>query len=147
MYRRLYGSVNRTYTIFIMTHESTLRVRTYELDGYGHVNNAVYLNYLEYARTEYLRFVGFDYSGAVAAGYGLYVARVEIDYKKPALLDDLLTIRTWPIKKGAVSGIMAQTILHEDQVIIEARITWAFVDAAGTPTRIPARWDLPGLKP
>jgi len=130
-----------------MMHETTLQVRTYELDGYGHVNNAVYLNYLEYARTEYLRFVGFDYPGAIAAGYGLYVARVEIDYKRPAFLDDRLTIKTRPVKKGAVSGIMAQTIFRADQVIIEARITWAFVDASGTPTKIPAPWDLPGLKP
>ncbi len=128
-------------------HETTLQVRTYELDGYGHVNNAVYLNYLEYARTEYLRFVGFDSPGAIAAGYGLYVARVEIDYKRPAFLDDRLTIKTRPVKKGAVSGIMAQTIFRADQVIIEARITWAFVDASGTPTKIPAPWDLPGLKP
>ncbi len=130
-----------------MIHECTHRVRNYECDPYGHVNNAVYLQYLEYARTEYLRSVGFDYPAAVAAGYGLYVARAEIDYKRSALPDDMLTIQSWPVKKGAASGIMGQRILKGSDLVVEARITWAFVDSRGIPTKIPKQWDLPGLKP
>lgn len=130
-----------------MIYECSLRVRTYECDAYGHVNNAVYLNYLEYARGEYLRDVGFDYNAAVAAGYGLYVARIEIDYKRSAVNDDVLSIHTWPEKKGAVSGTMAQKILRGDELIAEARVSWAFVNDKGIPTRIPPQWDLPGLKP
>lgn len=131
----------------VMMTECTHRVRTYECDAYGHVNNAVYLNYLEYARTEYLREVGFDYSAAVAAGYGLYVARIEIDYKKPAFPENVLTIRTSPLKKGAVSGVMFQQVFRGEELLSEAKVTWAFVDAQGAPTRIPPRWDVPGLKP
>ena len=130
-----------------MMHECGLRVRTYECDAYGHVNNAVYLNYLEYARHEYLRAVGFDYLAVVDAGYGLYVARIEIDYKRPAFTDDALIIRTWPIKKGAVSGVMAQRIMRGEDLLAEAKVTWAFVDSKGAPTKIPPQWDLPGLKP
>jgi acyl-CoA thioester hydrolase len=130
-----------------MNHECTLTVRTYECDSYGHVNNAVYLNYLEYARHEYLSAVGFDYRAAVSAGYGLYVARIEIDYKKPAFSGEKLTLRSWPMKKGAVSGLMGQKIMRGDEVIVEAKVTWAFVDSAGMPCRIPAEWDLPGLIP
>ncbi len=130
-----------------MIHECALSVRTYECDSYGHVNNAVYLHYLEFARTEYLKSIGFDYAAVVAAGYGLYVARIEIDYKRPAFADDSLTIRSWATKKGAVSGVMAQEIRRGDDVIVEARVTWAFVDAAGMPCRVPKEWDLPGLRP
>jgi acyl-CoA thioester hydrolase len=111
------------------------------------VNNANYLNYLEYARYELLKTVGFDYPAMFAAGYGIYVARVEIDYKKSALTGDELLIRSWPIKKGAVSGIIAQRILRGDDVIAEAEVTWAFVDSRGIPTKIPPQWDVPGLKP
>jgi acyl-CoA thioester hydrolase len=111
------------------------------------VNNANYLNYLEYARYEFLRDIGFDYPEAIRAGYGVYVARVEIDYKKSALPDDVLLIRSWPIKKGAVSGIIAQEILRGEDLIVEARVTWAFVDARGMPSRIPKEWDMPGLSP
>ena len=130
-----------------MISECSLIVRTYECDGYGHVNNANYLNYLEYARYELLRDVGFDYPKAVGAGYGVFIARIEIDYKKPAVTDDRLTIKTWPLKKGAVSGTLAQQICRGDDILIEAKVTWAFVDSKGMPVRIPKEWDIPGLGP
>jgi acyl-CoA thioester hydrolase len=122
-------------------------VRTYECDSYGHVNNANYLNYLEYGRYEFLRAIGFDYPKAIAAGYGVYVARVEIDYKKAAVPDDVLVIRSWPVKTGAVSGTIAQEIKRGDDLIAAAKVTWAFVDGRGTPVKIPKEWDLPGLRP
>jgi acyl-CoA thioester hydrolase len=111
------------------------------------VNNANYLNYLEYARYEYLRDIGFDYENAIKSGYGLYIARIEIDYKKPAFVDDTLVIKSTPIKKGAVSGTIAQEIWRGDDLLINAKVTWAFVDSKGQPAKIPAEWDLPGLKP
>jgi len=131
-----------------MICECSLQVRTYECDSYGHVNNANYLNYLEYARYELLKDVGFDYVKAVNAGYGVFISRVEIDYKRPALTDDLLTIKTWPIKKGAVSGTLAQEIRRGDNIVAEAKVTWAFVDSkTGMPVKIPKEWDMPGLNP
>jgi acyl-CoA thioester hydrolase len=130
-----------------MVCECSLTVRTYECDSNGHVNNANYLNYLEYARYEYLRTIGFDYPKVISSGYGVYVARVEIDYKKSAVLDDALLIRSWPLKKGAVSGVFAQQILNGDDLIAEAKVTWAFVNSKGVPVRIPKEWDLPGLYP
>jgi acyl-CoA thioester hydrolase len=111
------------------------------------VNNANYLNYLEYARYELLRDVGFDYQAMTKAGYGIYIARIEIDYKKPAVADDELVIESRPVKKGAVSGIIAQEIKRGDNLLVEAKVTWAFVDSRGQPTKIPAELDKPGLKP
>ena len=130
-----------------MTSECSLRVRTYECDRYGHVNNANYLNYLEYARYELLRDIGFEYERAVGAGFGVFVARIEIDYKKPALTDDLLHIATWPLKKGAVSGVLAQEIRRGDDILAAAKVTWVFVDSKGQPVRIPKEFDVPGLYP
>ena len=130
-----------------MICECTLTVRTYECDSYGHVNNANYLNYLEFARFEFLRDIGFDYSAMVKAGYGIYVARIEIDYIRPALTDDKLVIKSWSIKKGAVSGIIAQEIWRGGDILAKAKVTWAFVDSKGQPTKVPPQWDRPGLKP
>ena len=126
---------------------SALKVRSYECDSYGHVNNANYLNYLEYARYEFLKDVGFDYPAMLRSGYGIYAARIEIDYKRPAITDDELTIKSSPIKKGAASGVIAQDIWRGDELIVAAKVTWAFVDSKGSPVRIPPEWDLPGLKP
>jgi acyl-CoA thioester hydrolase len=130
-----------------LTSECSLQVRTYECDSYNHVNNANYLNYLEYARYEMLKDIGFDYPKAIRAGYGVYVARIEIDYKKPALVDEPLVIRTWPVKKGAVSGVLAQEIRRGEDLLVAAKVTWAFVDSKGIPTKVPPEWDLPGLYP
>ncbi|MDR1428718.1 MAG: acyl-CoA thioesterase [Spirochaetaceae bacterium] len=130
-----------------MITECRLTVRTYECDSYGHVNNANYLNYLEFARYEFLRDIGFDYPNVVKSGYGVYIARIEIDYKKPAVTDDELVIRSWPVKKGAVSGVVAQKITRGDDTIAEANVTWALVDKRGLPSKIPAEYDRPGLSP
>ena len=128
-----------------MISECKLTVRTYECDSYDHVNNANYLNYLEFARYEFLKDVGFDYPAMFNAGYGIYIARIEIDYKKPAFVDDELLIKSRPIKKGAVSGIIAQEIWRGSDLLAEAKVTWAFVDSKGTPTRVPPEWDREGL--
>jgi len=130
-----------------MTTECSLKVRTYECDSYKHVNNANYLNYLEYARYEYLKDIGFDYEKAVQSGYGVYIARIEIDYKKPAFTDDALVIKSHPVKKGAVSGVIAQQIWRGEDLLIDAKVTWAFVNSKGQPVKLPPEWDLPGLSP
>jgi acyl-CoA thioester hydrolase len=130
-----------------MICECSLKVRTYELDHNGHVNNANYLNYLEFARFEFLRSAGFDYEAMLREGFGVFVVRIEIDYKKPAMLDDELVIKTWPIKKRAASGTLFQRILRGEDLIAEARVTWAFVDSRGIPCKLPPQFDRPGLDP
>ncbi|MDR3355909.1 MAG: acyl-CoA thioesterase [Spirochaetaceae bacterium] len=130
-----------------MISERKIRVRTYECDSYGHVNNANYLNYLEYARFEFLRDIRFDYQGMLKAGYGVYVARIEINYKRPAVMDDEILIQTWPVKKGAVSGVLAQKITRGLDIIAEAKVTWAFVDEKGVPSKLPPEFDTPLLAP
>ena len=130
-----------------METQCTLTVRTYECDSYNHVNNANYLNYLEFARYEFLKDVGFDYDKAFKSGYGTYISRIEIDYKRPAFTGDVLIIKTKPIKMGAVSGTLSQEIWRKEDLIIQAKVTWAFVDSKGVPTKIPAEFNVSGFKP
>jgi acyl-CoA thioester hydrolase len=130
-----------------METSTTLRVRAYECDGYRHVNNAVYLHYLETGRYEYLRDIGFDYKAMLASGYGVYVSRVEIRYLSPAREDDELLIRTRPIKTRVASGVIEQVISRGNDTIARASVTWAFVDSTGKPTRIPEQFRVPGLFP
>ncbi|MCL2802021.1 MAG: acyl-CoA thioesterase [Treponema sp.] len=130
-----------------METQCTIKVRTYECDGYNHVNNANYLNYLEHARYEFLKEIGFDYDKAFKAGYGTYISKIEIEYKKPAFTDDTLVVKSKPVKMGAVSGTISQQIWRGEDLIITAKVTWAFVDSKGMPTKIPPEFDVPGLKP
>jgi acyl-CoA thioester hydrolase len=130
-----------------MKHISKLVVRSYECDSYGHVNNAVYLNYLEFARMEFLKDNTFDYKGFVGLGYAIVIVRVVIDYKLSAVLDDELTIETEPIKRGAVSGMFHQCILKGDDLVAQADVTWAVLNRDGKLSPIPQEFDVPALNP
>jgi acyl-CoA thioester hydrolase len=128
-------------------HRTTLVVRSYECDSYGHVNNAVYLNYLEVARHELLEAIGMDYAAMRAAGFGLVVARIDIRYRRPAVEGDALRIFSRATKRLRVGGIIAQRILRGDEVVAEADVTWVSIDRSGRAAPLPQEFDLEGLWP
>ena len=122
-------------------HTATLRVRTYECDAYGHVNNAVYLNYLEYARDLFLADHGLDYQALVSSGFGIWVAEARLVYQSPALPGEDLTVTTLPHETGAASVVLNQVIKGGDgRPVLEASMKLVWVGPAGRPTRIPAEW-------
>ncbi|MFQ3620249.1 MAG: thioesterase family protein [Spirochaetales bacterium] len=130
-----------------MKHTCSLTVRTYECDSYGHVNNAVYLQYLEYARMEFLKDAGFDYNAFRKAGLGLVVAKVCISYKAPAVFGDTLTIVTEPIRYRGPFGVFKQDIFREQTLIAEAEVSWFSVNTEGKPTPLPKEFSFEGLYP
>lgn len=131
-----------------MKHITELIVRPYECDSYSHVNNAVYQNYLEFARMDFLHAVGFRYKDYIEKGYFLYVTHVDIYYKASAVLDDKLFIETESIKLGIVQGKFSQTIKKEDGTIcVQATVEWASVTKQGRPAKIPLEFMVEGLKP
>lgn len=131
-----------------MKHTAKHVVRTYECDGYNHVNNAVYLNFLEFGRMEFLRAISFDYKGIIEAGYYLYVTHIDIYYKASAVLDDELYISVEPVKLGKISGEFYQAITKTDgTVCAEAKVSWACVNKEGRPSKIPNSFIVQGLIP
>jgi acyl-CoA thioester hydrolase len=129
-----------------MKHAISLTVRSYECDSYGHVNHAVYINYLEFARTRYLQEAEYDYPGLLKAGFFTYVSRVDVSYRSPAFSDDDLTIESEPALLRRVSGVMRQVIRRGDTVIAEANVHWCIVNGDGRPSRPPEAYDLRRLK-
>ena len=134
-----------------MQHKHRLEVQSYECDANGHVNNAVYLNYLESARVAFLRSVGASYRGLLDKGFGLVVVRVCIDFRGEAYMEDPLLIVTEPVKKRLTGGIFSQKVFREEpdgpHLLAEAEVTWVCVDGRKKPTRIPPFLDLPALVP
>lgn len=131
-----------------MKHIAKVTVRSYELDSYNHVNNAVYLQYLEYARMEYLRAIGFDYSRFFEAGYFLYITHIDIRYRASALLFDELSIEVVPVKLGKVSGTFHQKITNQKgDLCVEAEVSWGCVNTEGKPSKMPAEFYVSGLEP
>jgi len=86
----------------------TVAVRYRDIDAFGHVNNAVYLSYLEQARIDYFAEMAgttWDWNA-----YGAIVARNEIDYLRPIHLGNKVTICTWCAELGRSSMKMAYQI-------------------------------------
>jgi acyl-CoA thioester hydrolase len=128
-------------------HDCRIRVRSYECDSYGHVNNAVYLNYLEYARHEYLKDISLSLEDLRADGYSMIVAEISIRYKRPAGTDDELVILTRPLSRTRLSGALAQRILRGSEEIAKAEVKWVCVDERGRPVPLPAKYMREGLGP
>lgn len=119
-----------------------LRVRGYELDSFGHVNHATYLNYLEHARWEALDEGGFSYETLRAQGWAIHVARAEVRYLKPCFEGQLLRIRTHVQQFRNTSMLLAQEIRRatdgpDATPAVQSLVTAVFIGANGRPMRIP----------
>jgi len=120
-------------------YESRLRVRTYEVDALGHVNNAVYLHYLEQAATEHAEAMGFDRARLSELGGLFVVRRHEIDYLGAALMGDDLRIVTWPDLIKGPRAIRRYEIRHavSGKLLVQASTVWAWIDQSGRPRPVP----------
>lgn len=124
------------------THRLSVRVYYEDTDLAGVVYYANYLKFLERGRTEALRAAGWAQSALKAElGLVLLVTRVEIDYRAPALFDDLLTVETRVERLGAARIDMAQRVTRGDAALCEAMVRVACVGADGRAARMP-----PGLR-
>lgn len=134
-----------------MRHEHRLTVQSYECDANGHVNNAVYLNYLESARVAFLKAAGTSYRELRQRGFGLVVVRICIDYRREARMEDLLRVITEPLKRRITGGIFSQKVYREEEaglvLVADAEVTWVCIDGRGKPTRFPPLLDLSLLEP
>ncbi len=107
-----------------------IKVRGYHLDLYGHVNNARYLEFLEEGR--WAAFEGqFDLREWQERGLSFFVVNINISYRKPATLGELLEVRTNLSHIGNKSGVIRQEIVLKgtDTVVTDADVTFVIADA------------------
>lgn len=117
-----------------------VRVYYEDTDSGGVVYHSNYLNFMERARTEWLRALGFE-QPALKSELGILfvVHSMTIGFKAPAYFNDMLEIKSQRIKMGHGSIEFLQTIMRNDQVLLEASVKLACVDAASfRPVGIPA---------
>jgi acyl-CoA thioester hydrolase len=118
-----------------------LRVRNYEMDMLGHVNNAVYLHYLEQAAWEHSEYLGVDLARYNDIGGVFILRRMEIDYLRPAVGGDLLEVTTWADVMHGPRAVRKYEIVHAStgQLLVRATAVWAWVErATGRPRAIPS---------
>ena len=118
-----------------------IRVYYEDTDAGGVVYHSQYLNFLERARTEWLRSVGFEHNGLRMDYNVIFVVHsMQIQFKKSAKLDDLLSINSHVGDIGRASFAFLQTISLNQQIIIDAQVKLACVDALNLkPMAIPAQ--------
>jgi acyl-CoA thioester hydrolase len=131
-----------------------LRVRVYyeDTDFTGIVYHANYLRYMERGRTNYLRLIGanhralFEATEKEAPGFAFVVRSMNIEFLKPARMDDVLEIITEPEEVKGASTTVRQRVMRGDELLVEARVRVAFISGGRArpiprPLRIAMRAD------
>jgi acyl-CoA thioester hydrolase len=121
---------------FPFVHEETVRFS--DLDGMGHVNNAVFLTYLEQARLAWFRSHGEEESMPLT---DVILARTEIDFRSPLVFGETVSVGVRPSRLGTKSFELEYVIRVGERLVAEARSVLAGYDhAAGRSTEVPERW-------
>ena len=115
-----------------------IKVYYEDTDSGGVVYYANYLKFLERARTEALFSIGFS-NKKVQENYNslIIVKSCNIEYKKPAHLEDELKVRSFVKSITKTSFFMNQIITKDEEIIIEAQVHLVFVNKEGKPVKIP----------
>ncbi|MUG91372.1 YbgC/FadM family acyl-CoA thioesterase [Scytonema sp. UIC 10036] len=110
--------------------KTLLRVRHYEMDALGHVNNAVYQNYLEQAAIEHSEYLGLTLDVYRELGGVFVMRRVEIDYLRPAIAGDTLEVTTWLKEMRGTRTYRRYEIRKQSQedLLVTAEVLWVWVD-------------------
>jgi acyl-CoA thioester hydrolase len=123
-------------------HVVTVRVYYEDTDFSGVVYHASYLRFMERGRTDYMRLLGVDHralfeeTAREAPGFAFVVRAMQIDFLKPAVMDDVLTIVTAPSEVKGASIVLDQEVRRGNDVLVTARVRVAFV-SGGKAQRIP----------
>ena len=116
-------------------HLQQLRVYYEDTDFSGVVYHASYLRFMERGRTNYLRLIGADHRALFEAAekeapkFSFVVTHMSIDFKKPAFMDDVLTIVTTPEEVRGASVMLNQKVVRGEGLLVEAHVQVAFVSA------------------
>ena len=119
-------------------HLFAVRIYWEDTDAAGIVYYANYLRFLERGRSDLVRGAGIDQLALLARARIMFpVRRCEIDYLRPALLDDEIEVRTRIRKIGGASMDLDQDIHRGDDTLVRAKVRLACVGPDGGPKRMP----------
>ncbi|WP_296743353.1 tol-pal system-associated acyl-CoA thioesterase [Mesorhizobium sp.] len=125
-------------------HRLMARVYYADTDFSGVVYHARYLEFLERGRSDYLRLAGVHHTELAEGKHGerivWVVRRMEIDFRSPARMDDILTIDTRTDDISGARIFMGQQLKRGDDVLVEAKVEAAIIGELGRPKRFPKEW-------
>jgi acyl-CoA thioester hydrolase len=122
---------------------SKLRVRSCDIDSFGHVNNAVYLRYFEGARNDYILESGLTFADFARWDAGPVLVSARLDFKLPTKADDELLISGVMRHQGRTRFRIDHEIVRQSdqRIVCQAQLDFAFVTlTTGRPCRMPAEF-------
>ncbi len=121
-----------------MKHIMNFHIYYQDTDVGGIVYHSNYLDYAERARSEMLFDMGLSNTALVEQGIAFVLRSAELDYRRPARLDDLITVETVVCEMKNASMVMEQTFLRGDETLVVVRLQLAFVNPQTLrPIRMP----------
>jgi len=129
------------------TFELTFTARREHIDELGHVNNAVWVQWIQEIAVAHWRSVA---ASEHDEAYFWVVTRHEIDYLRAAREGDVVTSRTWvgEAPQGARFDRLVEFTGADGRICVRARTVWAIIDkASGRPVRVPPQVVAPFLSP
>ena len=124
-----------------LRHVDSWRVRSYELDSNGHVNNSVYLAWAEEIATRHAESAGYGREWALARGGGWVVHHAEITFHRPAVYGDVVELEVLVEMIRGARGLRRTLMrrLTDRELLCEVFAEWVWVRLAdGRPARVPA---------
>jgi acyl-CoA thioester hydrolase len=118
-------------------HELLQRVYFEDTDFSGRVYHARYLHFMERGRSDYLRLLGVDHRKLAQNGLTFAVSRMEIDFLKPASIDDVLMVRTQTKNVSGARVVLRQEVVRDGDGLVRAVVTVALVGPKGRAIRLP----------
>jgi thioesterase-3 len=121
----------------MMIHTIEIKIRGYHLDLFGHVNNARYLEFLEEARWAAFEKT-VDLEQMARKGWAFTVVNVNINYRRPALMNDVLRIETRIAEWRRRSAVVRQEVLQAQggELVADADVTFVIFDTTKQKTAI-----------
>jgi len=118
----------------------TFRIKIYyeDTDAGGVVYYANYLRFMERGRTELLSDKGIDVAEYHSKGYFFPVVHVDIHYRRPAKLGEIIEVATEVVEITNITITFKQEIFRDDAVLVEATVKLACINRNGKPQRIPS---------
>lgn len=123
------------------THVLPVRVYFEDTDFSGIVYHGAFVRFLERGRSDFVRLLGVGHESLAAGDHGeplaFAVARLVIDYRAPARIDDVVEVRTRTVRSTGVRMVLEQKITCGERLLVDAEVTVVLIDREGRARRMP----------
>lgn len=121
-------------------HERTFRLRQYECDAFGHLNNTNYLRFMQETAFDASAAAGYDLNRYAEMGRKWHIRHTEIEYLRPLRYGDSVTVKTWvaDFRRASSRRVYEFYLAGSPELVAQAHTDWVFINSeTGQPVKVP----------